>query len=215
MFVAPSKDRLVKDFLGLRIVAPNGLNLYCTVERAMNSRLGQKAKFDKDVFYDFVGLSRVVDPKHPHGDDCIVTTSQELSSELKAGSRCYAQFTNGWYYWGEVARVNGTGKQRTVDVQFDDGDFLAGLHSNCVETEEVALAGGATAPNFPGQSQVLGLLDLHAQRCKVCRLCIRMDCGQCHACRNNAESSQSCRLACVMKVRAFCLTSVRTPIKVL
>ena len=202
VFTYASQDRALDSFRGLRIVAKNG-KTYFNVERALNGRAAKTATLKKDVFYKHVGLSGVIDPKYPHMSSDVSGTIGNVTSNLQVGSRCYAQFTNGYYYWGEIVNVNSNGAQRTYDVQFDDGDFLAGIHELCVETEETAFLGGVAVPNLLGQeqqSQFLGLLDLHAQRCKTCTLCRRLDCGRCHSCRINADSSTSRRFACIRKV---------------
>ena len=168
----------------------------------MSSRTTTKpVKLEMNVFYKHVGLTGVVDPKY-QSMKSDSGSNDKVHKNLTVGSRCYAQFTNGFYYWGEIASVNGTGTQRTFDVQFDDGDFLAGIQEKRVDTEETAVLGGAS-PGPEQQSQCLGLLALHAQRCKICTLCRRLDCGHCHSCRINAESSTPHRFVCIMKVGTF------------
>lgn len=202
----PASDHSVDDFKGLRIVAPNGLP-FKSLERAINARTAPAAGavFDVEAFYEFVGLCGAVDRKHPNGvasrpRQSVDGFDREYSHELNVGSRCYAKFTNGWYYWGEITALKGNCGRLFYDVQFDDGDFLSGIESGLVETEKAAYAGSAPLPILPDSSQSLGLLDLHSQRCKACTLCKRDECGRCHACKINAESTQSERMACVMKV---------------
>ena len=37
-------------------------------------------------------------------------------SKLKVGSRCYAKFSNGEWYWGHIAEVKGNGETRLYSV---------------------------------------------------------------------------------------------------
>jgi len=194
----------VDDFRGLRIIAPNGL-LFLSLERAINFKTAPAGVFGVQNFYEFVGLKDAVDQKYPNSATRKARKSgdgigREYSDELNVGSRCYAKFTNGWYYWGEITSVKGNGGKLFYDVQFDDGDFLTGIDGGLVETEKAAFEGSAPLPMLPDSSKSLGLLGLHSHRCKACTLCKRDECGHCHACKTNAESTQSERMACVMKV---------------
>jgi len=212
VFREPSKaDPRLKAFRGLRIIAPNNV-IFSTIQRARNSRTAPVADlghFDEPSFYEFVGLSGAVDPKYPNPTSSSVPGRQNdpvLSDGLKIGSRCYAKFTNGSYYWGEIASIN-EGASRSYDVQFDDGDFLPNIEPANIVSEKVAADQGVPLPPPIGVKASLALLDLHAQRCKECAMCTKEDCGCCRVCKNNACESSPRKEACLMKVccsRFFC-----------
>ena len=199
------KDTSVHVFNGLRIVAPNRL-YFLTVERAFNSNTAPPSRRDLDAaaFYNYVGLKGLVDPKYrdkaPFARDGV-----EYSNELEVNSRCFARFTNGSYYWGQIAAKNCAGSTTTYAVQFDDGDFLPRIESHFVYSVKAAVHAGETPPAHLGNSpEYLGLLDLHSQRCKTCAMCVKVDCGRCRVCRSNAETTSPRRQACLLKGRLDC-----------
>ena len=90
----------------------------------------------------------------------VSAVQSSICGDLQVGSRCYAKFTNGQWYWGNVANVTGSGKYKlfsvsqfelveltelwqlltcqhlAVQVKFDDGDFLEGLPTYAVVSEK-------------------------------------------------------------------------------
>ena len=64
------------------------------------------------------------------------TSSRVLSSKMTIGSRVYAEFSNGDYYWGDIARTKSSRKgMKKYTVHFEDGDVLDNIADTNIFTE--------------------------------------------------------------------------------
>ena len=121
-------------------------------------------------------------------------TSCGSPRDLEVGSRCYAKYLNGQWYWSTVTSVSGNGTTRLFSVKFeDDGDVLTELPSYCVIAEEEL----AKAPERTEHRQCS---DLWKQCCNECYSCVKEDCGKCQSCKGNKRQINALKNVCQMKM---------------
>ena len=122
------------------------------------------------------------------------------SSDLKVGSRCYAKYSNGQWYWGTVSKISGNGRARTFSVQFDDGDYLAGLAAYCIISEEQHKQEFGDSNSSRDEKKCRTPSELQTYRCKECTFCTKEDCGACQSCVTNKRQTSTCKDMCLMKM---------------
>lgn len=90
---------------------------------------------------EFVWLSSDMDlsrsMKSSQGD--VSRSSDAVQAALRpsntkaVGTRCYAKYSNGQYFWGSI---RGLGPQQTFCVEFEDGDVLPNVDETSLYTEK-------------------------------------------------------------------------------
>lgn len=169
----------------------------------------------------------------------VPAVQSSICGDLQVGSRCYAKFTNGQWYWGNVANVTGSGKFKMFSVsrfnsrsllncwqlltcqhwafpqvKFDDGDFLEGVSTYAVVSEDeyneemrtlqVPADSEVNDPDCDGTDAgaagTRSLITLRKERCRCCSMCSKNDCGKCQSCVTNQRQTDTGKEVCLHKV---------------
>lgn len=147
-----------------------------------------------------------------------------LEYKRDMGSRVWARFENGQYYWGEIVKKrlkkskNKKGKRYHYAVRYDDGDYLSDISDDTeyrrtdlkmYTEEQIFELKGRRAPPRPSDpsrppAQIITTYtaaELYRFRCASCSFCEKKPCTRCTSCRNNASNTMPQIECCLQKVK--------------
>eukprot|EP00523_Entomoneis_sp_CCMP467_P001417 CAMPEP_0168763418 /NCGR_PEP_ID=MMETSP0724-20121128/24354_1 /TAXON_ID=265536 /ORGANISM="Amphiprora sp., Strain CCMP467" /LENGTH=970 /DNA_ID=CAMNT_0008812623 /DNA_START=131 /DNA_END=3040 /DNA_ORIENTATION=+ len=121
------------------------------------------------------------------------SVSSAQSTGKAVGTRVWAKYTDGLFYWGDITAIHGEGLNQKCSIKFDDGDTCDGvsLFDGVYTSEEKKGLKDVEAETFA---------ELESQRCRRCELCRAADCGHCESCSWNSESTSNSKRCCLFKI---------------